>query len=230
MKKKKRKIIVVILLAVVLAVVAFMNCKVDMTKLIKDNLSEIRSELYVGESSHYRAYIASGYREEPYKCDGIKNELVEFGVITLRAKQGNLNSASYHLTIGDKEYTGQFEYDPYGSALVVDVEKFITGEGDITLTVTVNGDSEEVNMVNKSKDFKIKTDDVVNLIAKEYENKLSELVSLKTLQGEIYIKIATDNDFTFDTTYYYVSICDRNGNCTNFLVDVNSGNIVATKS
>ena len=125
MKKKKRKIIVIVLLVVLIAVLAIVNSKVDLTKLVKDNLSEIRSELFVGESASYKAYVASGYREEPYAHDGVKNNLVEFCVIMLKAKSGSINSASYRLTVDEKEFVGQFEYDPYGSNLIVDAQKFI---------------------------------------------------------------------------------------------------------
>ena len=230
MKKKRRKIIVLVVLIICVLVVAFINCKVDLKSTIKDSLSEIRSELFVGESEHYRAYIASGYREEPYACDGVKNELVEFGVITMRAKSGSINSASYSLKVDEKEYVGQFEYDPYSSALVVDVEKYISGDNAVELTLTVNGVSEQLSLVNKSKDFAVKIDDVISLIATNYEKELNELLSLNKLQAEIFIKIATDNDFTFDKNYYYISICDKNGNMINFLVDVSDGNIIATKS
>ena len=230
MKKKRRKIILVVLLVLLVGIVAFMNLKPDLKMLVEDNLSELRSELFVGESECYRCYIASGYREEPYNCDGVKNELVPFAVISLRGKSGNIPSASYTLTVDDKEYVGQFEYDPYGSGLVVDAEVFVTSENAVKLCVTVNGKTEEVKLVSKSKDFKVKGDDVVNIICENKKEKLDELTSLRKLQAEIFIKIATDNDFTFDKSYYYVCICDRNGNTYDFLVDVDSGNIVATKS
>lgn len=230
MKKKKRKIFLIILLIAVVVVVALINNRVDLNALVKENLSEIRSELFVGESENYRSYIASGYREEPYACDGIKNKLVEFCVITLRAKNGSIKSASYCLKVDDKEYVGQFEYDPYGSSLIVDTQKFVSSENVVSLSVTVNGESEQINLINKSKDFALKTDDVVDIIVKNYEKELKELVSLGKLKGEIFLKIATDNDFTFDKNYYYICICDREGNCMDALIDVNEGSIVATKS
>ena len=94
----------------------------------------------------------------------------------------------------------------------------------------MNGNEEQLNLLHKSKDFKIKIDDVVDILVKNHESKLNEFVSLGSFKAEVFIKIATDNDFTFDKNYYYICVCDREGNCFDFIVDVDSGNVIATKS
>ncbi len=228
MKKKKIRWLILLVLTAIFLTVVFLFNGVDLKKLLMENLSEYRTVLFVGESESYLACVSSGYREEPYSYDGVANELTAFGIINIKAKKGSIDAASYRFVVLDKEYVGQFEYNPYDSTLIVDTAQKIENDDTVQLFVTVNGKTEEIEVTNRSKNWGIDPEKALEIASKFYEDKLNALVSLKSLLGEVFFKIALDSSFTFTNNYYYVCICDRAGNTFACIIDVNSGSIMAS--
>ena len=79
---------------------------------LSDYVIEKRENLFVASDNIYSVSFSTGTRESDYNFDGIVNEMVPFGVLTL-TRNNNQSLAndtySYIVTINDQTYSGFLE-------------------------------------------------------------------------------------------------------------------------
>lgn len=226
----KKKIFVFIMFAVCL--ITFSACK--KTELdLKNYVIEQRENLFTASDDLYNVSFSTGLRESDYNFDGIVNEKVPFGVLTL-TRNNNLPLANdtytYVVTINEESYTGFLEKSNTNNSYTTDLEVNTTGDEIINVQISFTGYTFNQNLTNTSSEFQVDTNTALDIAEKELKDDINNLIQDKNVKIEVVMKIMKDySSAELKNYYWYVGIISNNGDTIGILIDANSGEIIAKK-
>lgn len=211
-----RKFILTALLAV-LALVPLSGCKKKIN--YADYISEKRTAVYIYEGDDISVKIHFTEREQPYAADGIKGKLGPVCEVFVK-----LPKTSEEVNVSLLGHSGEMNYS--------------ATDGDYRLTFTQTEPETDYADVELGYDGKTESFRTLSVKYKgvlsceqalgcviEHDKKLFDaLTSGNKFNAEIFVRLLSD-----DGCYYYVGVCDRDGNIKAFLVDGEKGKIIATK-
>ena len=197
-----------------------------------DYLIEKREHLFTANDSLYSVTFSTGMREKDYNFDGIINEQIPFGVLTI-TRNDNLPLAndkySYIVTINDQTYSGFLE-KANNNSYADDLEANIVGDEKINVQISFTGYTFNKDLEHSSSQFQVDCDSAIKIAQKELGDDLKNLISDKNNKIEVVTKIMKDHSSEDLKSYnWYVGIISTNGNTMGVLIDANSGNIIAKK-
>lgn len=199
---------------------------------LQDYLIEDRNNLFTAQDSLYCVTFSTGMREENYNFDGVVNNKVEFGVLTLMRNDSNPlanDNYSYTITINDEKLTGTMEKSPIDNSYAVDVEKKVDDNATINVQINFTGYKFNQDLINTSKDFSVDKNSALNLANSELKDELKDITSDNN-KIEVVMKILKDYSNLDNCKYYwYVGVVAKDGQTLGILIDSNSGEIVAKK-
>lgn len=194
--------------------------------IIENSLSEYRKNLFVYKNNNYLVTLTSGERESNYIMDGVKSDLVDFGVVTVKFNDIFAGSKlQFELKIDNDTYSGEFERNPYDNTFVFDIGKQVKDESTVSLYF-VDFD-ENVDMKCISKDWEYDHLDALEIFAEAHKEEIKTLTNDNSINGEIYIKTVTENN-DLSNIYWYVLLVCKNGEMYANLISVTTGQIVQT--
>lgn len=221
-----KKTILVTLLAII--TFAFCGCGASSTDLALENLAEVRYNIFSGENDTYVATFMSGKRENPYVVNGVCEKQVEFGMVTVKYRLPDMPTvAQYELTIGENTFKGNFEYNAYESTLMVDIQKVVSDDAQITLKVITNQDEKTCALQPQTKGMEITWRTALDIAIKSFGADFDAYISKGRFNGEVYVKIITDLNGNFDDYYWYVSVVGTNGKTCSVIINPQSGEVIA---
>ena len=223
-----KKIIIAIITTLV--AFAFYGCGASQTDLALQNMAEVRYNVFSGENNVYVATFMSGKRESPYVVNGICEKQVEFGMVTIKYKTNDMPTvAQYELSVGDNIYKGNLEYNNYEGTLMVDIQKVVSDDAQISLKVITNVDEQICTLEPKTKGMEITWRTALDIALESLGDEAKSYISKGKMNGEVYVKIITDLNNSFDNFYWYVSIVGTNGKTNGVIIDPQSGEVIAKK-
>lgn len=228
---KKASIKIIMLTLVVFITLVLTGCTNKYFELTKENISEQRQNLYVGESQNITATFMSGYREKDYVINGYNTPLIEFGIITVMLEQNNIaktDIATYSLTIGTNRYDGQMEINPFDGSYVADIKQLITLDENLTLKFTLGSFTEELNLNILSNTWQIDYNQALEIACDQLKPYLKQMTNNGFL-GETYIKIIYDNKIQENAYFWYVNFVGRSGQSHSIIIEPNTGEVLAKK-
>lgn len=226
---KKKFLIFTMLTLCVLALTACGKTKID----LNDYLIEERNNLFTAQDSLYTVTLSSGLRENNYNYDGVIDEKVDFGVLTLMRNDANPlanDTYSYKITINDEELKGTMEKSPIDNSYAVDIGKRVEDDAVINVEISFTGYKFKQELVNTSKDFVVDKNAALSQANKELKEDIKNILSDKNNKIEVVMKILKDSSSAEINRYYwYVGVIATNGETLGILIDANSGEIIAKK-
>ncbi len=167
--------------------------------------------------------IYSVVKESPYRADGVAQPTAPRFEAYLVAPSGD-RTTTLSFRANDKEYGGEMSYDnvkgEYFYACALDVStlsavecKFLYGEDEIVLTAQ--------SVLTEST---LSPQSVLKKLQAESPQTFSALTDEYGFAGEIYLRLIYE-----DTPFYYVGIIDREGNIQAFLLNAQTGKILARR-
>jgi len=225
----KKKFLIVAILA--LCMFGFVGCGKSKINL-NDYLIEDRQNLFTANDDLYSVSFSTGTRETDYNFDGVVNEMVPFGVLTLTRKS-NLPLANdtytYIVKINDQSYTGFLEKNNNNS-YSADLEVNTIGDEIINVQISFTGYTFNQDLTNTSADFYIDSSSALNIAQKELKDAINNVLKDKNVKIEVIMKLMKDySGEELKNYYWYVGIVSTNGHTLGILVDANSGDIIAKK-
>lgn len=203
----------------------FSGCK-KQTNPLYDRVSELRSDIYYGQSQTAKISASYGFKEFPYAFDktvGQKKYL-----LTLRLVDADLTETSYSISLvfKGKEYSSTFKLSPLNNDLSTyfEIPNFDLKQFDVTLK---NG-SEKEKITLKSI---VPPDTITYKKALDYLKKdKPTLLNAYTDQngkflGEIFMRVIVKDG----ASYWYVGIATDKNNLKALLIDGKSGKILAIR-
>lgn len=228
MKKKTKTILILFIAICTVFLTACGSKNLDLSNI----LIEERSNLYVAQDDVYTATFSSGLREENYNFDGIKNNMVEFGIITLaRLDCAPMSNDTYNYTvkINDQTYTGQLQKSEVDNSYSADIQAAAPADAVVTVQVLFTGYSFNKEFVNTSANFAVDKDSAIEIANKELKSSINQLTADKNNKIEAVMKIVKDSSTEQNTYYWYVGIISTNGEMVGVLLDCATGNVIAKK-
>lgn len=199
---------------------------------LQDYLIEDRDNLYTAQDSLYCVTFSTGMREENYNFDGVVNNKVEFGVLTLMRNDSNPlanDTYSYTLTINDEQLSGIMEKSPIDNSYAVDVEKKVDNNATISVQINFTGYKFNQNLTNTSSQFSIDKNAALDCANTELKDEIKNISNTHN-KFEVVLKILKDFSNLENCKYYwYVGVVATDGQTLGILIDSNSGEIVAKK-
>jgi len=217
----KRFLHLTLIFCVIFSAFFFSGCKekVDYFSYV----SELRDNIFVAETEDFCLRIYSLEKEYPYSTDGIKRETEKRTEMHFLAPSGNKN-CTLSFTVNGKEYGGEMSYDnvkaEYYYSCTLDVSKLtkidcaiVYGEEEVCLSAL--SVRTETTLSPKEALAKLR----------EAESELfTNLTDKYGFAGEIYLRLLCE-----DSPYYYIGVIDRNGNVTAFLMNGETGKVLARR-
>jgi hypothetical protein len=189
-----------------------------------DYVSEYRSNIFLAKTDTLSLRVYSVNKETPYAADGVPQETSPRTEVYLVAPEGD-KICTLFFTVGGKEYGGEMSYDnvkaEYFYACSLDVSKVET----LPCRIEYGKQSLELNALSIRQENTLSAQEILNKL-KTVEGELFESLTDKYgFAGEIYIRLIYE-----ENPYYYVGIIDRNGNIHAFLLNAQTGKILAKRT
>lgn len=221
LRKLKRFFAVIACLFLVCLLPLFASCKKEIDYF--DYVSELRSNIFLAETDDFSLRVYAVEKETPYVSDGVPMETSKRIEVYLVAPSGD-KTCNLSFTVFDKAYGGEMSFDnvkaEYYFSCTLDVSELTE------LTCHIEYGEEEMELCALS--IKTETTRSPKQILEDLKNGESELFSSMTdkygFTGEIYIRILYE-----DFPYYYVGVIDRNGKTNAFLLNGETGKILAKR-
>ncbi len=189
-------------------------------------VSELKNQVYYGESQNYKIKACYGFKENPYINDGKVGEKVYN--LTFKLLDKETDSITYTLTFnyGGKEFKQDFKPSKITGTLTVDlpIDNFNLSSFEITITSGSNVEKVQLNSIVPKNT--ISHTKALDYLRKD-QAKLIESLTLSdgSLQFEIYARIIVKND----KPYWYVGLGLGEGKLKALLIDGISGEVLAVR-
>lgn len=225
----KKKLFILLLAICSLCLTACGNKELN----LNDYLIEERQNLYIAQDDVYTVSFSSGMREENYNFDGIKNNMTEFGIVTISrldsAPMGQLDY-NYTVKIDDQTYTGTLAKSEVENSYAADIQVKASENATINVQIVFGSYSFNKEMVNTSSNFEVDCNKAIEIANQALKKDIKQLTSDKNNKIEAVMKIVKDTSSSNPSNYYwYVGVVSTNGEILGVLVDSSNGQIIAKK-
>ncbi len=198
------------------------GCKKQVDRF--DSVSEIRNNILLASSDEFSLRIYIGEREVPYSADGVARETSPRFDAYMVAPNGT-KTYNFHFKIGNETYGGEMSYDnvkgEYYYFCTLDVGKIDAISCEIAY--------DETSLVLEAKSVLTEQTLSPKQILRKLEETETEFFSSLTdrygFAGEIYVRLIFE-----DKPYYYVGVIDRKGNASAFLLNAETGKLLAKRT
>lgn len=224
----KKKILILFLAICSLTLVACGNKGLT----LKDYLIEERQTLYTAQDDLYTASFSSGMRENNYSFDGVKNDMVEFGIICFArtdSKTMAKDHYAYTVKINEQTYTGNLQQSELDNSYSADIQVCAPAGATVSVQIDFTGYTFNKEMANTTAEFAIDHNKALDIAGKELKQSMKNLSSDKNNKMEAVMKIVKDTSTEASHYYWYVGVVSTNGDVLGVLVDSTTGEIIAKK-
>lgn len=223
--KKYRYLTIIVLACIVLA-----GCS-RLLKGARQNIAEVRQNIYIGENENVVASFMAGQREEEYVINGVSTPLTPFGVIAVTLQNTNIGyvkSGTYSLSNDSKAFSGSLVLNPFDNTYVADIGKIIDSNSPITLDITVGSFTTSVTLEKINSQWKVDHNKALEISTKALKTQLKGW-SKKGFDGEVYIKIIHDSKISSTDYFWYVCFVNTSGTSHSVIIDPYTCDILAKK-
>ncbi len=193
---------------------------------IYQRVSELKNQVFVGQSANYNLKACYGFKEQPYLNDAKVGE--KFSLLTFKLLDKQTDSATYTLTLNfnGKDYKQDFKPSKITGTLTVEfnIDNFNLTQFDVTITSGSSVDKVQLNSVVPKNAITYKQ--ALDYLRKDQAKLIDSLTDANgNLNFEIYARIIVKND----KPYWYIGLGLGDGKLKALLIDGFSGQILAVR-
>ena len=206
-------------LAIAVCAAALGGCAKDSTDYA-DYISENRYNIYMYSDVGAEIKIYCSEKESPFVADGIKGNVNALTEIYLQFDEGfdEVYITSQSFTGGDASYL------TVKGCWYLSFSGYQQGDS-ITLTVNCDGESKDYTLQSILYDGVMSAEEALQC-AVEYDGATFETLKKNGIfYGEIFLRLLYDAG----KCYRYVGVCDRNGKIKAYLLDGETGRVIAER-
>lgn len=195
-------------------------------EVAKNSISELHINYFSGSTQNFAVSMWSGLREEPYSADGVKNDMVEFCILSIVPKDGfDAQAVEYTAEINGQTFSGTFERSPFDKSYASDLNTSL-GDGDeIFVYLILNGETEIAKLSSISAKFAVKNTQAIDIFVEHFASNPQVCDNLST-SVEGYCKIIS-TDQSLGICFWYVCFFNAQNERVAVVIDPQSGQIVA---
>lgn len=188
-----------------------------------DYVSELRSNILLYEEEGFSMRIYAVMKETPYQADGIVGECAPRTEIHLVAPSGE-KPCSILFSVNGTEHGGEMSFDNVKTEYYYACPLDISSLASLTLHITYGDESKECTAQSVRTDTTLSPQNVLLGLVNAETELFNGLTDKYGFAGEIHLRLLYE-----DAPYYYVGVTDRQGNATAFLINAQSGKILAKR-
>lgn len=223
----KCMLIGLVLCLLVVTTIMFVGCSSNkLPEIAKNSISELHINYFSGKTQNFDVAMWSGLREEPYAVDGVKNDLVEFCVLSVVPKLGfDAQAVEYTAEINKQSHSGVFERSPFDRSFASDLKISLSDADEIYVYLILNGETEIAKLDCISSQFKVNNTQAIDIAVQHFAQNTDLLTkSKKGVEGQCKI-ISTDQNLGI--YFWYVCFFNAQNERIAVVINPDSGEIVA---
>ena len=215
---------ITLFLAILCAVTLFCGCKGG--NPLEKHVSELRSDVFYGQSENYTVKAGYGFKETPYNNDGTARS--RQNLLTFRLLNKETDDVSYSLTttINETQYKTVFKLNPVSHALTATIEIDGFNLKEFSVTINSGANTETITLLSQLPENTINYLTALNHLEKEQSELIKSYCDVDgNFNAEIYARILVKDG----KPYWYIGIASGNENLKALLIDGVSGEILAIR-
>ncbi len=188
-------------------------------------VSELRSNVYSGQSDDLTLKASYGYKENPYQNDGKVGTLHPLLIIKLIGKETTQSTYTVSFEFNNQNYTADFKLSPVSHSLIAtfEIENFNLDEFNVNLSC---GDNlHTVKMQTTIPKGTITYIKALECLEKSQPQLIKAFSNDDGFDAEIYARIIVKND----KAYWYIGLARGNDLLKALLIDGKSGEVLAIR-
>lgn len=208
----------------------FYSCKDEYFLLCFDKISEVRKTEFEYLHEEFWISFSGGEREEPYLIDGIKGNMIQYGVIKVIffKIEDNFNIDFFSLSIDNDDYIVALEQNPFDNSLMGDIKVMPSKESNIFAKLKYNDKEVEVKLVEFTNNFKLQYQDAFKVFIHHSNEIIKNSMIYGELQGEFHITILENVTFNQNQKFWYISFFNGSDTYALCIDPNNAENIVSS--
>lgn len=197
----------------------FSSCKTEIDYF--DYVSELRSNIFLAKTEEFDLKIYATKKESPYAADGVPRECFSRLEAYLVAPEGD-KTVCLEMVIEENTQGGEMSYDNIKSEYYYACPLDVSSLSAISCVITYGERKIELIASSILTDKTLSPQSALEKIKTENSELLSSMTDKYGFAGEIYMRLLYE-----DAPYYYVGVINRNGGCHAFLMNGETGKILA---
>ncbi len=188
-----------------------------------DYVSELRSTIFLAQEEDFSLRIYAVKKETPYLTDGIPQEVSPRFEAYLVAPDGS-KTTNLSFEIDGRIFGGEMSFDNVKREYFYSCTLDISALDEIACTLQYG--ERELKMTAKSvlDGNALSPKAALEKLTKEHAALFSSLSDAYGFAGEIYLRLIYE-----ESAYYYIGVIDRTGKINAFLMNAESGKILAKR-
>ncbi len=186
--------------------------------------SEIRKNIFLAKTDTFSLRIYDSVKESPYAPDGVPQERFSRLDAYLHTPEGN-KSVHFTFTFEGENYGGEMSYDNVRGEYYYSASISLP-EGVMSLPCKIRYGEEEYEMTASSvlTEATLSPRAALTALQKQDSEVFTSMTDKYGFAGEIYLRLLYES-----APYYYVGIIDRQGKCIAFLMNAETGKVLAKR-
>ncbi len=229
MKKTRIYKAAVLVLTLLIAAGILAACGSGVDSAITNNISELTTNIFAGNSENIEVTLTTGEREAPYAVDGVSSARSPYTIVSIKPlSQGSDQTAYDYVIKADKnEYRGKLNLHPFGITFTDTISKKTSGT--VSITVSRGEYTEEISLNPQHNANMISWETALETGINCIRSEVSSLYQGKKLNGEVYVRFTGDPMNESPDYFWYIAVVGNNGKTYAALINPLSGEVVAAK-
>ncbi len=206
---------------VVLCLLPLLGCQKSVEYF--DYVSELRSNIFLAQTETLSLRIFAVKKETPYLADGIPQESSPRFEAYLVAPSGD-KTVNLTFSVGGKDYGGEMSFDNVKREYFYFCTLDISAEKEISCALSYDGEEVAMRAVSVLTANALSPKTALSGVVKENQALFEGMTDKYGFAGEIYLRLIYE-----DSPYYYIGVIDREGKMNAFLLNAESGKILAKR-
>ena len=184
-------------------------------------VSELRNDIFLAKEDGFSLRIYAVTKENPYQPDGIPHEQNTRVEVYLTAPEGN-ETCKLSFVFDGREFGGEMSYDNVKSEYFFSCSLNVFGARVLPCHIEYGDKSLQLEAKSVRTETTLSAQSILQKLQAEENELFTTLTDKYGFAGEIYIRLIYE-----DLPYYYVGVIDRNGKVNAFLMNAQTGKILA---
>jgi uncharacterized membrane protein YkoI len=186
-------------------------------------VSEFRNNIFLAQTGEISLRIYSVKKENPYVADGIPKEISTRTEVYLTTHSGDKNCV-LSFQVNGKDYGGEMSYDNVKAEYYFSCTLDTSALQEIHCHIEYGETTTDIQATSVLKSDTLTPKNILQNVQNEEQELFRSMTDKYGFAGEIYLRLIYE-----DSPYYYVGVIDRNGNTYAFLVNAQTGKILARR-
>ena len=222
----KAKIIKKIICALLLVSALFINASCKKSLDLTVYVSQLRLGVYQGVSENFDLTLYSESKEKPFAIDGFVGEMGNVLIVKLNGTKTLSDGVKITLKYDDYECSGEFKLNPVNSTYTAEIEvENLPNTPNVLAFIETEEVKEQVSLVSKVSASKLDYKSVLKFVQDSDSETVKKLFT-SNVSTEIHIRIIPEKG----KNYYYVGFNNKDGSISAYLVDGESGEVLARRT